>query len=526
VTAIARLCLVGAVAAPLVGAGAMTILRGSPRTGARLSAALHWTGVVLAGLLVILVAVHGALSIGVGRGRHVVIGLTGDRLTMTLVSLVLAIGAVVQTYSLRYLRTDPRAPRFVIGAGVLVSAMAAVAASTTLVGVVVGWVVASLGFVAIVGYRPDLPGVRPSARRTAAAFVVGDGALVVGALIVAFRVGNVALVGSGSVSGTSERLGGAGPVVALLIVVAALARCAQGPFGAWLPGTVAAPTPVSALLHAGFVNGGGILLVRTGAIASGSSVAMIVAFVVAAATAVVATAAMAQRSDVKSELAFSTMGQMGFMVAECTVGAFGAGVVHLIGHALYKATLFLGSGSQMPRPGQVAPREDGVPAVGRIVMAGIAASASVGVVLAAPGISGHRASGPLAVFVAVTAGVGAWSLWASRHPGRTAALAGLIVAASALYGLGAAGLFAWVDPSLPRVGSAVLSPWLLLAVAAGGALSGLVLRLPSVGVRLRTVLVDLGAPSRGATRRVVVARPASALRPRPHIDPLPLGNAA
>ena len=144
-------------------------------------------------------------------------------------------------------------------------------------------------------------------------------------------------------------------MVALLVVVAALARCAQGPFGPWLPGTVAAPTPVSALLHAGFVNGGGILLIRTGAIASSSSVALVVAFAVAAATAVVATAIMAQRSDVKSELAYSTMGQMGFMVAECAVGAFGAGLVHLIGHALYKATLFLGSGAQMPRPGGVAP---------------------------------------------------------------------------------------------------------------------------------------------------------------------------
>ena len=149
-------------------------------------------------------------------------------------------------------------------------------------------------------------------------------------------------------------------------MVAALARCAQGPFGPWLPGTVAAPTPVSALLHAGFVNGGGILLIRTGAIASSSAVAMVVAFAVAAATAVVATAIMAQRSDVKSELAYSTMGQMGFMVAECAVGAFGAGVVHLIGHALYKATLFLGSGAQMPRPGGVAPEADSAPTVGRV----------------------------------------------------------------------------------------------------------------------------------------------------------------
>ena len=525
-TTVGRLCLVGTVAAPLLGAGAMTVLRTRRQAGARLSASLQWVGVALAAVLVVLVAVHGTVDAGIHSGRSVVVGLSANRLTVTLIALVLGIGAIVQSFSVRYLRTDPRSARFVIGAGVLIASMTVVAASTTMAGLLAGWVLASIGFLAIVGYRPDLPGVRPSTRRTAVAFLIGDGALVVATLIVAVRVGNITLVGPGSLSHVADRLGGAGTIVALLVVTAALARCAQGPFGPWLPGTVAAPTPVSALLHAGFVNGGGILLIRTGAIASSSAVAMVVAFAVASATAVAATAIMAQRSDVKSELAYSTMGQMGFMVAECAVGAFGAGVVHLIGHALYKATLFLGSGAQMPRPGCVTPEADSAPTFGRVVMAGVAGLASLGVVLSAPGISGHRASGPLVLFVALTAGVGAWSLWTKRHAGRTVLSACLIVVASALYGLIAAGLFAWVGPSLPQVGSAALSPWLLFAVAAGGAAAALLLHAPVVGLRLRMALIDIGAPAARSTQRIEAPRPVPLHHSRPLIEAPPVWSAA
>jgi len=525
-TAIGRICLVGAIAAPLAGVCRMALLPGGRQRGARSSAALHWTGVLLAALLVLLVAVHGTVSADVRTGRSVLFGVVANRLTVTLMALVLGIGAVVQTFSVRYLRTDPRASRFVIGAGVLVTSMAVVAASTTLAGLLVGWVLASVSFLAIVGYRPDLPGVRSSTRRAGAAFLVGDGALAAAVLIVTVRIGNVALSGGGSLSQAADRLGGAGSVVALLVVVAALARCAQGPFGPWLPGTVAAPTPVSALLHAGFVNGGGILLIRTGAIAANSAVAMVVAFTVAAATAVVATSTMAQCSDVKSELAYSTMGQMGFMVAECAVGAFGAGIVHLIGHAFFKATLFLGSGGQMSRPGRVAPDAVRDPTVGRIVLAGSAALASLGTVLLVTGSSGDRAAGPLALFVAVTAGVGAWSLWAGRHPERALLGACVLVAASTLYALVATGLFAWIEPDLPAVGSAVLDPWLLLAVAAGGGLAALLLHTPVLGLRMRTVLIDLGAPSPGAAVRDEPARLLVELRTVPAIGGATVRSAA
>lgn len=523
VGAFGRVCLAGAVAAPLLGAAVTVASRVRRQAGARAGVALHWAGAVLAGALVPVVAVHGTVDVGVDAGGRAVAGLTADHLTVMLMVLVLGIGALVQSFSLRYLRNDPRSSRFSSGAGVLVASMAVVAASTTLVGLLVGWVLASAGFLVVAGYRPDLPGVGPSVRRAAAAFLVGDGALVAATGIVASRAGNVALIGPSPLSHAAARLGGTGTLVALLVVAAALARCAQGPFSPWLPGTVAAPTPVSALLHAGFVNGGGILLVRLGALASDSAVAMVVAFVLAAATAVGATSVMSQRADVKSELAYSTMGQMGFMVAEVSVGALGAGLVHLVGHALYKATLFLGSGGRIRRPGRTEPEPDRRPTASRVFLAAVAGLTAAAVVLV---LSGHRGDGPLAFFVAATAGVGAWSFGAVHQRVPAAFGAGLVAAAGGLYALVAAALVAWVGPGLAPVGSAVLSPWLLLAVAAGAGTVALALRAPVVGPRLRVALIAAGAPAPGAGQRLGTPSPVSLLPPRPAVGVVPVRSVA
>jgi NAD(P)H-quinone oxidoreductase subunit 5 len=113
----------------------------------------------------------------------------------------------------------------------------------------------------------------------------------------------------------------------------------------WLPSTIAAPTPVSALLHAGVVNGAGMLLVRLAPVFGSSAVATHVAFAAGAVTACYATTVMLVRSDVKGNLAWSTAGQMGFMTVQVAIGAFPAALLHIIGHGMYKAALFLRAGS-------------------------------------------------------------------------------------------------------------------------------------------------------------------------------------
>ena len=127
-------------------------------------------------------------------------------------------------------------------------------------------------------------------------------------------------------------------------MVAGVARSALVPLHAWLPSTLAAPTPVSALLHAGVINGAGVLLIRFSPVFASSVSAMALAFAVGVITALFATAVMLVRTDVKGGLVWSTSGQMGFMVMQLGVGAFAAALFHIVGHALYKAAMFLGAG--------------------------------------------------------------------------------------------------------------------------------------------------------------------------------------
>ncbi|MDQ3895690.1 MAG: sodium:proton antiporter, partial [Actinomycetota bacterium] len=136
-------------------------------------------------------------------------------------------------------------------------------------------------------------------------------------------------------------------IVAVLLAVAGISRSALVPVHQWLPSTIAAPTPVSALLHAGVVNGAGMLLVRLAPVFGSSALATHVAFAAGALTACYATTVMLVRSDVKGNLAWSTAGQMGFMTVQVAIGALPAALLHIVGHGMYKAALFLGAGGSV-----------------------------------------------------------------------------------------------------------------------------------------------------------------------------------
>ena len=490
-----ELCLVGAILAPLTAA--IISIGGDPRRRCRLAAGLGWVSAVFAIAAAFSVALAGPFAVAMdGAYGQPVLGLWANQLTVTLLVLVCGVGAVVQSFSVRYLRMDQAAPRFFAAANVVVVAMVVVCTSATVAVLVAAWVLAGIGFVAVVGYRPDLPGVRASAWRTLRMFAIGDAALVAALVMISVRAGNVDVVSAGSLRAAAGRLGDLSTVVALLVVVAALARSAQGPLGLWLPSTVSAPTPVSALLHAGVVNGGGILLVRLGALTGGSALAMVGGFVVAVTTVTVATALMTHKADVKGALVFSTMGQMGFMIAECAVGAYLAAVVHLIGHAMYKATLFFGSGSQVPRIGE-APVEPvtAMSTLARMVATGTTAAATVAVMLAIPGVLAHRGSAVLIFFAAATVTAAGWSWWGQRPASvpLTALWATAMLGAGALYGLVLGGLGRWIAPAVPAVGLGALNPWWLLAVV-GTALAVVGLtRVPGAQRWLVVASIDAGA---------------------------------
>jgi NADH-quinone oxidoreductase subunit L len=146
--------------------------------------------------------------------------------------------------------------------------------------------------------------------------------------------------------------------VTLLIFIGAMSKSAQFPLHAWLPDSLYAPTPVTALLHAGIINAGGFLLNRLAPLYGLSPTTLHLVFATGALTALLGAGMMLTQNDIKKTLGYSTIGQMGYMIMECGLGAFALAIFHLIAHGLFKGTIFLNCGHVI----HAARREPKIPA--------------------------------------------------------------------------------------------------------------------------------------------------------------------
>ena len=175
-------------------------------------------------------------------------------------------------------------------------------------------------------------------------FVSGTFFLSVGVLLLAFQTDNFTL--SGIISKLNNLPQYITIIASLCIITAAIIQSAIYPFHRWLLSAMTAPTPASALMHAGFVNGSGILLTLFSTVLFASNT-LIILFVIGGLTAVIAQFTKLLQVNVKQKLACSTIAQMGFMIMQCGLGFFNAAVVHLILHGFYKAHLFLSAGEEI-----------------------------------------------------------------------------------------------------------------------------------------------------------------------------------
>lgn len=402
-------------------------------------------------------------------GGGLVAGFATDRVSVVLALLVLGVSTLVQAFARRYLSGDLRAGWFCGWAGVLTSASAGLVTSATLLTLAACWTVAGIALCALLATYPHLPAARVGVLRTARTFLLGDLALWAAVVTVSLRWGSIDLRGldASRTAGHPVLLS----VVACAVVLAALTRSAQVPTHSWLRATLAAPTPVSALLHAGVVNAGGILLVKLGVILSAAPVAGALAFLAGAVTALWGTAQMLTKPDVKGALAHSTMGQMGFMIMTCGLGLYALAVFHLVAHGMYKATLFLSSGRAVhaARVRAAAP----VARPGRSLRVGMAVPIVVVPALALglgavfdPDVGAGAATEVLLVFAWASA-VAAGLAWARRYP----TLRGIVVAAgfsavaALVYLLWVRAVSAFLEPALPASTPLAGAPWLLLAAA-------------------------------------------------------------
>lgn len=311
---------------------------GSAEVVARLVVTVIGVGFMVAVAAIPLVFSSTIVRVGVGQTT-----LQADGLAVVLSALVLGLTTLIQAFAIRYLRGDTRQLWFVAASTLLTGFTVLMVCAGSVAVFAVGWIGAGGALLLLLATYWPLSQARRGVRSTAVRFMIADTAFVLAVILLLAASG-------GDVSwGRLALVVAALPVpvqliVAGLLVTGALARSSQIPFQGWLPFTLAAPTPVSALMHAGVVNAGAILLFRFAPTIAVHTSVMTIVFLAGATTLAYSAAMRLLRADVKGRLVFSTMGQMGFMIMVCGLGLFAAAIFHLIAHSLFKSALFLGAG--------------------------------------------------------------------------------------------------------------------------------------------------------------------------------------
>jgi len=285
-----------------------------------------------------------------------------DPLTLIMWAFVSGISLLVHMYSVRYMIEEPNYPRFFAMLDLMTATILFMVSAADLITLLVAWFLVGVLLYFLLGHDTDRPASGRYAFWTQITYRVGDLPLWLAAFILYKSYHSLALpVIFAQIAAAPNAVQIWGMTVpawtGILVALAAFARSAQFLLHGWLPYTMDGPTPVSALMHAGIVNAGGFLFNRFAPIFEYTGLALHIAFVVGLITAVVGSALMLIQNDVKRSLGYSTMGQMGFMVMECGLGAFPLAVFHLIAHGFFKASLFLGAGNAIGD----ARANDGVP---------------------------------------------------------------------------------------------------------------------------------------------------------------------
>jgi len=279
-----------------------------------------------------------------------------DPISATLTLLVSFVGWVVVRFARRYLDGEAREGRF---HGLTLAAIAFVlllVQAASLPVMVLGFVAVGLILRQLLLFYPDRPEARRAAAKFARVWGAGDLSLFLATLLLwqSFGTVNIAALTA------QPALTGPAHVAVGLIVLAALLKTAALPVHGWLTEVMEAPTPVSALLHAGIINAGGVMLITLAGLIEAGPGAMAALVVIGGLTALFGALVMLTQSAVKTALAWSTVAQMGFMLLQCGLGLWALALLHIVAHSLYKAHAFLSSGgavravNAIRKPGPVA----------------------------------------------------------------------------------------------------------------------------------------------------------------------------
>ena len=298
-----------------------------------------------------------ALTVDLGTGRHLD---SGTRLTPTgsvpielsihldgfatlLAVLVGVVATCVQVYSTSYLRNDPRYPSYAALVSLFTSAMLLVLFSGDLIVLLVGWEVMGICSYFLVGHHWENEDARSASIKAFLVTKLGDVPFLFGILALGSAAGTFGI--SGILQAAANGQIHHPTVIGLLLLCGVAGKSAQFPLHTWLPDAMAGPTPVSALIHAATMVAAGIYLVaRLLPVFLLSSACLVVLGVMAAVTMIGSALCALAQDDIKRVLAYSTIGQLGYMAGALAVGDRDAAVFHLLTHGAFKALLFLAAG--------------------------------------------------------------------------------------------------------------------------------------------------------------------------------------
>ena len=287
------------------------------------------------------------------------LGLYFDRLTCVMLLLVTIVSSLVHIYTVGYMRGEPGYARFFAYIALFTFSMLMLVLANNFLQLFVFWEAVGLCSYLLIGHWYERPSARGAATKAFIVNRVGDFGFLLGLLLVFTYFGTLAydqvFIHAPDLKDMTINLlrpvGGVWEVpmltlICLLLFVGAIGKSAQVPLHVWLPDAMEGPTPISALIHAAtMVTAGVFMVARLSPLYNLSPLAMDVVAVTGAATMVLGATIALTQFDIKRVVAYSTVSQLGYMIMACGLGAYGAGIYHLLTHGAFKALLFLACGS-------------------------------------------------------------------------------------------------------------------------------------------------------------------------------------
>ncbi|WP_170423875.1 proton-conducting transporter transmembrane domain-containing protein [Ruegeria arenilitoris] len=337
-------------------------------------------------------ALAAALVVVNGSGTSALIGVFGvglsvrlDAVSAIMLVLVSFIGWVVLRYSKTYMDGEDRQGAFTGWMSATLAAVLLLVMSGNLAQLFLAWTLTSLSLNRLLLFYPERATARRAARKKALVARMSEGALAVAIVLLIAASGTTDITTILTTAEPNWLTMGA----ALLIAIAAVLASAQFPLHGWLTEVMEAPTPVSALLHAGVINAGGFLLIRFADVMLLAPGVMALLVMLGGFTALFGGLVMLTQPAVKTSLAWSTIAQMGFMVMQCGLALFPLALLHIVAHSLYKAHAFLSAGeavrnvAAIRRPGPIA-----VPSARNVLQAFVTSIVIYGIVGTLVGFDG------------------------------------------------------------------------------------------------------------------------------------------